>query len=236
MQISDTHTLHTDTQIIAVFFPLQSTPKYTRQQFWYSLLDNVFIYWAWGHRKNICCQKIFYYSFSFQATDMVFTAKWDRILIFCFVVSWMMNRLEEAFDFNLWCVYHPWTLDVHCNCSGGSSRLCNKLIMLVWKMIFRVLWRSGQIKVKTGWLGEVCTLHIPNIHSLLSVSAQWHVGIIICLYNPSYNYNDCTPSANIICNYCYFSAPSVRVAVLATEWGEAEVRRILARPGLGQLC
>ena len=46
-----------------------------------------------------------------------------------------------------------------------------------------------------------------SLHSLLSVSAQWHVGIIICLYNPSYNYNDCTPSANIICNYCYFSAP-----------------------------
>ena len=113
---------------------------------------------------KIFCQKIFDYSFSFQATDMVFTAKWDRILIFCFVVSWMMNRLEEAFDFNLWCVYHPWTLDVHCNCSGGSSRLCNKLIMLVWKMIFRVLWRSGQIRVKTGWLGEVCTLHIPYTH------------------------------------------------------------------------
>ena len=37
------------------------------------------LYWARGNRKNICCQKIFDYSFSFQATDMVFTAKWGRI-------------------------------------------------------------------------------------------------------------------------------------------------------------
>ena len=36
-------------------------------------------YWAWGHRKNIYCQKIFGTSFSFQATEMVLTSKWGRI-------------------------------------------------------------------------------------------------------------------------------------------------------------
>ena len=30
-------------------------------------------------RKNICCQKIFGNSFSFQATEMVLTSKWGRI-------------------------------------------------------------------------------------------------------------------------------------------------------------
>ena len=30
-------------------------------------------------RKNICCQKIFGNSFSFQATEMVLTSKWCRI-------------------------------------------------------------------------------------------------------------------------------------------------------------
>ena len=37
------------------------------------------LYWAWDHRKNICCQKIFGNSFSFQATEMVLTSKRDRI-------------------------------------------------------------------------------------------------------------------------------------------------------------
>ena len=59
----------------AMFFPLQSTPKNTRQQFWYSLLDNVFIYWAWGHRKNICCIEIFGNSFRFQAKEMILASK-----------------------------------------------------------------------------------------------------------------------------------------------------------------
>ena len=31
------------------------------------------------YRKNICCQKIFDNSFSFQATEMVLTSKWGRI-------------------------------------------------------------------------------------------------------------------------------------------------------------
>ena len=32
-----------------------------------------------SNRKNICCQKIFGNSFSFQATEMVLTSKWGRI-------------------------------------------------------------------------------------------------------------------------------------------------------------
>ena len=37
------------------------------------------LYWAWGHRKNICCQKIFGNSFSFQATEMVLNSKCGKI-------------------------------------------------------------------------------------------------------------------------------------------------------------
>ena len=37
------------------------------------------LYWACGHTKNICCQKIFGNSFSFEATEMVLASKWGRI-------------------------------------------------------------------------------------------------------------------------------------------------------------
>ena len=37
------------------------------------------IYWAWGHRKNICYQKNTCNSFNFDATEMVLTSKWGKI-------------------------------------------------------------------------------------------------------------------------------------------------------------
>ena len=55
-------------------FPTMPAPAFSGNALWGDAFMS-----ACGHRKNICCQKIFSNSFSFQDTEIVLTSKWGRI-------------------------------------------------------------------------------------------------------------------------------------------------------------
>ena len=98
------------------------------------------LYWARGNRKNICCQKIFGNSFSFQATEMVLTSKWGKIQPEIQIKLW--PRVEGEFE------------------APGSEKRCSQSWDHLWHpcgpQCIAILWKS----VGQGRQGQGSTLRL----------------------------------------------------------------------------